>query len=108
MKTEEADPDINNIVGTNKVTQSGRVFSPEISPKTVSNPVVIPSVFPATTPILTPVVIPADESFGTRGKEVVGEPARTEAPRKIVLASSKQEMEEILKITKKSDSNVVE
>ena len=29
---EKADPDINNIVGTIKITQSGRVFSPEISP----------------------------------------------------------------------------
>ena len=84
LKTEEADIDISNIVGTSKITRSGRVFSPEISLKTVTKPVIIPSVIPAstlaTTPILTPVVTPANESSGTRGKEAIGEPARTEAP----------------------------
>ena len=88
------------------------VFSPEISPKIVVKPVVIPSVVPTgtsvTTLVLTPVVTPADESSTTRGKEVIGEPARTEAPRKVVVESSKQEIEEILKIIKKSDYNVVE
>ena len=111
-KVEEVDPDISNIVGTKKITQSGRVFSPEISPKIVVKLTVIPYVVPAstsvTTPILTAVVTPADESSGTRGKEAIGEPARTEAPGKIVLESSKQEMEEILKIIKKSNYNVVE
>ena len=41
-KAEEVDPDINNIFGTSKITRSGRVFSPEISPKTVAKHVVIP------------------------------------------------------------------
>ena len=40
---EKDDPDISNIAGTNKITLSGRVFSPEISPlKTVIDPVIIP------------------------------------------------------------------
>ena len=30
--SENVDPDIVNIVGTSKITRSGRVFSPEISP----------------------------------------------------------------------------
>ena len=33
LKTKEVDPDISNIVGTIKITRSGRVFSPKISPK---------------------------------------------------------------------------
>ena len=60
LKNEEADPDVSNIVGTNKITKSGRVFSPVISPKTVNKSVVIPSAAPtttsATTPVLTPVI----------------------------------------------------
>ena len=108
MKAEEVDPDIGNIVGTSKITRSGRVFSPEISLKTVNKPVIIPSGISTAIPVLTPVVAPADKSFGTRGKEVIGEPAWTEVPRKIVVGASKQEMEEILKIIKKSDYNVVE
>ena len=35
-------------------------------------------------------------------------PAQTEAPKTITVEASKQEMEEILKIIKKSDYNVVE
>ena len=93
MKTEEYDPDVGNIVGTSKITRSERVFSPEISPKTVNKPVVIPSTIPAgtsvTTPVLNPIVTLADESSGTRGKEAICEPAWTEAPRKIVVETSK-------------------
>ena len=96
MKNEEADPDVSNIVGTNKITRSGRVFSSEISPKTVIKPVVISSDVPpgtyVTTPILTPIGTPADESSGTQGKEVIGELSRMEEPRKIVVESSKQEI----------------
>ena len=33
---EEADPNIDNIAGTNKVTRSGRIFCPEISLKNVA------------------------------------------------------------------------
>ena len=46
--------------------------------------------------------------LGTRGKEITGEPARTEAPKKIIVETFKQEIEEILKIIKKSDYNIVE
>ena len=75
-------------------------FSPDISPKTVTKPVVISPAIPTgtstTTPVLTLIVTPTDESSRTRGKEVVGEPAQTKAPRKVVVESSKQEIEEIL------------
>ena len=56
---EDTDPNIDNIVGTSKVTRSGRIFSPKISPKTIA----------------TLVVILATELTGTRGKEVFIEPA---------------------------------
>ena len=47
---EKADPDIDNIAGTNKITRSGRVFSPEIAPpKTVTGPVIIPVSVPVNT-----------------------------------------------------------
>ena len=57
---------------------------------------------------LTLVTTPVGESSDTRDKEVIGEPARTEVPRKIVVEASKQEIEEILKIIKKGDYNMVE
>ena len=107
LKSEEAD--ISNIVGASKVTRSGRLFSPEISPSTVHKPVVIPSASTSTTvPVPIPVITPVAEPSGTRGKEIIGEPARTEAPKKIIIETSKQEIEEILKIIKKSVYNVVE
>ena len=100
--------DIINIVGTSKVTRSGRLFSPEISPPTVHKLIVIPSASTSTTvPVPTPIITPVTNPSGTRGKETIGEPAQTEAPKKIIEAS-KQEIEEILKIIKKSDYNVVE
>src|SRR3954469_15463977 len=34
--SEDVNPDVGNIAGTSKVTRSGRVFSPEISPNTAS------------------------------------------------------------------------
>ena len=68
LKNEEADPNVSNIVGTSKVTRSGRVFSPEISPKTVNRPIVIPSATPVgtstTTRVLTPIITPTVESSG--------------------------------------------
>ena len=94
MKDEEADTDVSNIVGSRKVTRSGRLFSPEISPPTVQKPVVIPSAsMSASVPILTPVITPVAESSGTRGKEVTGGPARMEAPKKVIVESSRQEVE---------------
>ena len=45
MSSKEKDSDISNIVGTSKITRSGRIFSPEISPpKEVFGPVVVPKV----------------------------------------------------------------
>ena len=39
---------------------------------------------------------------------ITGEPAQMEAPKKIIVETSRQEIEEILKIIKKSDYNIVE
>ena len=109
LRAEEADTDISNIVGASKVTRSGKLFSPEISPPIVHKPVIIPSASTSTTvPVPTLVITPVAEPSETRGKEIIGEPARTEAPRKIVVEASKKEIEEILKIIKKSNYNVVE
>ena len=71
------------------VTRTRRVFSPEISP-----------------PTITHVWIPAAGLItNARGKEKVIEPALMEAPPKEVTIEdpSRQEMEEILKIIPKSD-----
>ena len=93
MKNEEADTDVSNIFGASKVTRSGRLFSPEISPPTVHKPVVIPSAgTSATIPVSIPVITFVSEPSGTRGKEIIGKPARTEAPKKIVVEASKQEI----------------
>ena len=51
---------------------------------------------------------PVAESSNARGKGITGEPSQTEAPRKIIVEAYRQEIEEILKIIKKSDYNVVE
>ena len=90
LKVEEADADISNIVGASKVTRSGRLFSLEISPLTVHKPIVISSASASTTiPILTPVITPAVEPSGTHGKEIIGEPVQTVAPKKTVVEASK-------------------
>ncbi|CAI8608207.1 unnamed protein product [Vicia faba] len=45
MSSEKEDSDISNIVGTSKITRSGRIFSPEIAPpKAVFGPVAVPKV----------------------------------------------------------------
>ena len=49
LKSEGVDADVSNIFGASKVTRSGRLFSPEISPPTVHKPVVIPSDSTSTT-----------------------------------------------------------
>ena len=70
LKNEEADIDVSNIVGASKVTRSGKLFSPEISPPTIHKPVVIPSTNTSTTvPVPNPVITPIAEPSGTRGKE---------------------------------------
>ena len=65
---KDIDPDVINIVGTSKIKRSGRVFSPNISPKTIDTPVIIPTATPTDTPSDTPTVIPAAD---TRGKEAL-------------------------------------
>ncbi|XP_058771946.1 uncharacterized protein LOC131645720 [Vicia villosa] len=84
-------PDVDNIVGTSKVTRSGRIFSPEISPD--AN-------------ISTQVPVP-DSTADVRGKRPMLEPVQTpvEATAEEV---SQKEMDEILKIIRKSDYDVIE
>ena len=117
---EEEDSDIINIVGTSKITRNGRIFSPEISPpKAVFGPVVVPKV--TSIPIIisasaptgkndtVPAVIPTNTSIvEPRGKSIQEEPVRTKAQPLTIPETSKKEMEEILRIIKKSDYDVVE
>ena len=71
---EEVDPNIESILGTNKITRSGRIFSLEISPHVQ--------------------VTVTKTTVEARGKEPMIEPARTEAPKEaIVKDTSGQEME---------------
>ena len=84
LKDEEADTDVSNIVGSSKVTRSGRLFSPEISPPIIQKPVVItPASTSTTVPVHVPILTHVAESSDTRGKGITGEPAQTEAPKKI-------------------------
>ena len=56
--SEKVDSDISNIAGTSKITRSGRVFSPEISPpKAISGPVIILVVIAPPKAILSPTII---------------------------------------------------
>ena len=92
-----------------KVTHSGRLFSPDIAPPTVQKPVFItPSSVPVTIPVQVPILTPIAESSDARGKGITSEPSQTEALKTITIEASKQEMEEILKIIKKSNYNIVE
>ncbi|KAI5437577.1 hypothetical protein KIW84_023625 [Lathyrus oleraceus] len=76
-----ANPNDVDIVGTSKITRSGRIFSPEISP-------------------------PAPE---TRGKGPVINPSQSKTRVEVTTEDvAKQEMEEMLKIIRKSDFDVVE
>ena len=68
--TGSTDPDVGNIIRTSKIIRSGSVFSPEISPLTITT---------------TSVHIPTAGSTCTaRGKEKVTEPSRMEASSKDV------------------------
>src|SRR3954470_3346293 len=68
-------PTVDNIVGTSKITRSGRIFSPEISPNVATNPVQIPDI-------------------NARGKEPLVEPVQV--PMEVTIEDpSRQEMEEI-------------
>src|SRR3954464_12998735 len=83
---------VSNIAGTSKITRSGRIFSPEISPNIAASPIQVP--------------IPIPDN-NTRGKEPLIEPVQN--PVEITAEDpSKQEMDEILKIICKSDYNIVE
>src|SRR3954468_8030524 len=85
-------PTVGNIVGTSKITRSGRIFSPEISPNVAAGPVRVP--------------VP-NQNVNARGKEPQVE--QIQIPVEITAEDpSKQEMEEILKIICKSDYNIVE
>ena len=121
------DSDVSNIAGTSKIIRSGRIFSLEIAPpKAVSRPVFIPVVAPpkvipgpiiisvntlidkvVTTPVIILTDTPTAELTEARGKGVMVEPVRTKAQSLVFLETSKKEMEEILKIIKKSDYDVV-
>ena len=103
---ERADADISNIVGTNKITRSGRVFSPEIAPsKTVTALVIIPAFVPVdittTVPVITSADTPITESTETRGKDILVEPVQTKSQSVSILEAFKKEMEELLKIIKR-------
>ena len=58
--------------------------------------------------MITPVDTPITESAETRGKDILIEHVQTKAHSESIPEASKKEMEEILKIIKKSDYNVVE
>ena len=88
--------DVTNIAGSSKVKRTWRIFSRDISPSTTTT---------------TPVCITHNKSSAdTRGKEKEGEPGGMEAPTKNTESEepSTREMEEILKIIKKSDFKIVE
>ena len=93
---EDKTDNVTNIAGSNKVTRTEITFSPNISP-------------PITTATLVRITVDKP-STGARGKEKSIEPARMEAPAKDIATEepSTQEMEEILKIIKKSDFKIVE
>ncbi|XP_058765417.1 uncharacterized protein LOC131638901 [Vicia villosa] len=88
---EDTNLDVGNITGTSKVTRSGRVFSPEISPNSSA---------PTGTPI-------PNQNADTRGKrpllELVQTPVGT-----VTTNPSPEEANEFLKITRKSDYDIVE
>ncbi|XP_058783353.1 uncharacterized protein LOC131658035 [Vicia villosa] len=83
--------DVDNIVGTSKVTRSGRIFSPGISPGANTSTQVSVS----------------DSTADVRGKGPMPDPVQTpvEATAEEV---SQKEMDEILKIIRKSDYDVIE
>ena len=47
------------------------------------------AITPSTIPVPTPVITPVVEPSRTRGKEIIGEHARTEAPKKIIVEAFK-------------------
>ena len=90
---------VSNITGPAKITRSGRLFSPDISPPVIQKPLIItPASVHVSLPNQVPVSTPAVESSNARGKGVAADfPALTEAPKTTAVEASQQEMEEILK-----------
>lgn len=82
--------DVDNIAGSSKITRSGRIFSP---PATSKN-----TVLPTTTSTSEP-------STDARGKGPVVEPVQAEAP---TAENLSKQMEEVLKIIRKSDYDIVD
>ena len=80
--SEGDSPDISNIVGTSKITRSGRIFSPEIAPPTtVFGPMAVPKI--TFTPVIVPASVPTDKDSAipiptstveNKGKDVREEP----------------------------------
>ena len=112
--SEEDNPDISNIAGTSKITRSGRIFSPEISPPTA---VFGPTAIPKITYVIVPTSVPTNNDNAIpipisaaekKGKNVQEEPVLTKAQSLVIPETSQKEMEEILRIIKKSDYDVVE
>ena len=68
---EEKDDNVDNIAGSSKVTRTGRIVSPNISPPVVTR-----------TPIR---ITAAKPSTDTRGKKKVAEPVVIEVPSKDVV-----------------------
>ena len=95
IEEEKAD-DISKVTGSSKVTRNGRIFSPNISPLVITK-----------APIRITVAKPSTD---TRGKEKVVKLIMTEIPTKDVVDGepSAREMDEIVKIIKRSDFKIVE
>ena len=86
---KKVDPSVVNITKTNKITRSGRIFSPEIS--------------------LPVQITTAKTTAGARGKESMIEPSQMEAPTENVVRDTfEQDLEEVLKIICRSDYKIVE
>ena len=78
-------------------------------PKITSVPIIISASAPTDKDDTTPAVIPTNTSTAEiRGKSIQEEPVRTKAQPLTIPETSKKEMEEILRIIKKSDYDVVE
>ena len=73
---------VSNITGPAKITRSGRLFSPDISPPAIQKPLIItPASVHVPLPNQVPVSTPAAKSYDARGKGIATDLlALTEAP----------------------------
>ena len=110
--SDEETSDIGNIAKTSKITCSGRIFSsnivppreifgPSIAPKVTLVPVNISMRTPMIEEIVTPIVVPSTVA-ADKGKGIQEVPVRTRAQPLVIHETTQKEMEEILKIIKKS------